>query len=101
MLAKSTAHSSPYVELPDDDKEQNRNNARDIPNKLAGIGYVLVPARGNEVAHGFTKEESEKLAKIEHERWMRDKLNAVWKYAKTTNKANKLHQCIVDRDELS
>jgi hypothetical protein len=95
-------HSSlkPYAELPDDEKEQNRNNVRDIPNKLTVIGYTLVPARGNAVAHGFTKDEIEKLAEMEHERWMRDKLNAGWKYAKTTNKTKKLHQCIVDWDKL-
>jgi hypothetical protein len=96
-------HSSlmSYDKLPEEEKEQNRNNVKDIPNKLASIGYTLLPARGDQVAHRLTKAESEKLAKMEHERWVQEKLSAGWKYAKKTNEAKKLHQCIIDWDKLS
>lgn len=95
-------HSSlrPYAELPEDEKEQNRNNVRDIPNKLASVGYAIVPARSEDAPVEFLDSEVEKLAEMEHERWMQEKLDAGWKYAKTTDKAKKLHQCLVSWDEL-
>ena len=38
----------PYAELPEDLKEANRLNVRDIPVKLAVAGYIMIPARSNE-----------------------------------------------------
>ncbi len=96
-------HSSlkAYLELPEDEKEQNRNNVRDIPNKLAIVGYAMLPARGNETPGKFTNDEIEKLAEMEHERWMQQKLNMGWKYAKGTNKSKKLHKDLVPWHDLS
>jgi len=96
------AHSAlkPYVELPEDEKEQNRNNVRDIPNKLASVGYALLPARSGEAPGEFSEDEVGKLAEAEHERWMQQKLDAGWKHAKKTNKAKKLHKDIVSWHDL-
>jgi hypothetical protein len=49
-------HSSfrPYELLPENEKEQNRNNVRDIPNKLAMAGYIFIPARGHDSPAEFT-----------------------------------------------
>ena len=46
----------PYAELPEDMKEQNRLNVRDIPGKLAAAGYIMVPARSNEPPFNFPGE---------------------------------------------
>lgn len=90
-------HSSlkPYAELPENEKEQNRSNVRDIPNKLASVGYALLPARSDETPGGFSDDEIEKLAGMEHERWMQQKLDTGWRYAKKTNKPKKLHKELV------
>jgi hypothetical protein len=90
-------HSSlmPYDSLPENEKEQNRNNVRDIPNKLAMAGFTFMPARGNESQDDFTAEEIEKLAETEHERWMKQKYAEGWKYAVKTNKSRKLHKALV------
>jgi hypothetical protein len=95
-------HSSlkPYAELPENEKEQNRNNVKDIPNKLASVGYALLPARSGEAPSEFSDDEIEKLAEMEHERWMQQKLDTGWKYAKTTNKAKKLHEDLVSWHDL-
>lgn len=95
-------HSSlkAYSELPEDEKEQNRNNVRDIPNKLAVAGYAMLPKRGNETTSELT-DEIEKLAEMEHERWMQQKLNEGWKYAKRTNKDEKLHKDLKPWHKLS
>ena len=90
-------HSSlkSYADLPENEKEQNRNNVRDIPNKLASVGYALLPARSGETPSGFSDDEIEKLAGMEHERWMQQKLDTGWRYAKKTNKPKKLHKELV------
>jgi hypothetical protein len=95
-------HSSivPYTELPENEKESNRNNVRDIPNKLAIVGYAMVPARENEAPGKFQKDEVEELAIVEHKRWMKEKLDAGWQYAKITNKTKKLNQCLIPWDKL-
>jgi hypothetical protein len=99
---KKREHSSlrPYASLPENEKEQNRNNVRDIPNKLAAAGYIFIPARGNESPDDFTAEEIEKLAELEHERWMKQKYTDGWKYAAKTNKSRKLHKSLVEWNKL-
>jgi hypothetical protein len=96
-------HSSlrPYSQLSEDDKEQNRDNVRDIPNKLASVGYVMLPARSSEAPAKFLSDEIEKLAEAEHNRWMQEKLDTGWQYAATTDKARKLHRRLVSWRELS
>jgi hypothetical protein len=95
-------HSSllPYAELPEDEKEQNRDSARDIQNKLKSVGFDITPALSNEAPGSFTDEEIEKLARMEHERWMKQKLADGWSYALETDKAKKLHKGLVAFEEL-
>ena len=95
-------HSSllPYEELPEDEKEQNRRNVRDIANKLSHAGYLMHPARSHEHPFNFPGEDLEILSRMEHERWMDDKLNAGWQYAAKTDKAKKLHKALVPWEVL-
>ena len=99
---KKKIHSSlrPFSELPEDEQEQNRQNVRDIAEKLALSGYVMRPARSNEPPFEFPGMESELLAEREHERWLRDKLAAGWQYAAKTDKPRKLHQAILPWEKL-
>lgn len=96
-------HSSlkPYRKLPWTEKEQNRNNVRDIPNKLASIGYTIIPVCGKELPGEFNDEEATQLARMEHDRWMREKLEAGWKYAKETDKSKRRHKLLVPWENLS
>jgi hypothetical protein len=96
-------HSSllPFEELPEDEKEQNRRNVRDIANKLTYTGYLMRPARSHEHPFNFPGEDEDILSQMEHERWMNDKLNAGWRYAPRTNKAKKLHKDLLPWKDLS
>ena len=102
---KHKLHSSlrPFNELPQDEKEQNRNAVRDIPSKLACIGYVMIPARSNEPPFEFPEDEGdlEKLAELEHERWMHFKQESGWRYGKKTDKAKKVHEAMVPWKKLT
>jgi hypothetical protein len=90
----------PYQDLPEYEKESNRDNVRDIANKLAAVGYVMVPARSNEPPFDFPGDDLEFLAELEHQRWMKEKINAGWKYAPSTEKEEKLHSALLEWDEL-
>jgi len=94
------AASSAYQDLTENFKEQNRQNVRDIPAKLASAGYAMIPARSNEPPFNFPGDALEYLAEREHERWMQVKLADGWKYARKTNKDGKLNQCLVPWSEL-
>jgi hypothetical protein len=89
-----------YRKLLENEKEQNRNNVRDIPHKLASIGYTMIPARGKEMASEFDDEEVTLLARMEHERWMREKLDAGWRYAEETDKPKRQHKLLVPWENL-
>jgi hypothetical protein len=97
-------HSSlvDWAKLPEEEKEQNRAAARDIPNKLAQIGYVMISARSDQAPFEFPEgdEDLERLARMEHERWMESKLQAGWRYAPKTIKRKELHEALLPWDEL-
>ncbi|MCJ7567367.1 MAG: RyR domain-containing protein, partial [Anaerolineales bacterium] len=89
-----------YESLSEELKESNRNNVRDIPNKLAIAGYVMIPARSNEPPFDFPGVDLELLALKEHERWMAALISTGWRHASETDRTKKLHSALVDWDEL-
>jgi hypothetical protein len=99
---KAKIHSSlkPYADLPDDEKEQNRDTVRDIANKLVGSGYVMIQAKSNEPAFEFPGSQLEKMAELEHERWMQMRLETGWLYAQQTNKTLKQHADLLPWEKL-
>lgn len=97
---KKKIHSSlrKYAELSDGEKEQNRDQVRDIPNKLAQVSCVMMPARTSEPPFDFNDEDVELLATEEHERWMKLKIANGWRYNPKTDKENRLHSCLLPWD---
>lgn len=97
-------HSSlcPYETLPEHEKEQNRGVVRDIPKKLALIGYIMLPDRSGEqqVAFRLTDDELDYLAELEHERWMQVKWEDGWEYAEQTDKSKKKSKLLVPWSKL-
>ena len=89
-----------FSELTEDEKEQNRANVRDIPAKLALAGYIMRPARNDDLIKDFPKDDLEKLSEFEHKRYMAQKLAAGWKYAPKSDKSKKLNNTLVDWNKL-
>jgi len=90
-----------YSQLPDDLKAQNRANVRDIPTKLARVGYVMVPARSRQPAFGFPGDDLELLAQLEHDRFVQSRLEADWRYAPKTDRSRKEDETLLPWDQLS
>ena len=84
-----------FDQLPEEEKEQNRGQVRDIPGKLAYAGCYMVPARGGEPGFAFPDDVLEELASVEHTRWMHAKTKDGWHYAPKTDKSKKLHSCLL------
>ena len=97
---KTNNNLQPYVELPEDLKEANRLNVRDIPAKLALAKYIMIPARSNERDFKFPGKDLEMLAEAEHKRWMRSKLEDGWVHGVRTDKEKKIHKDLVSWAQL-
>ena len=80
-----------YDQLPEQEKEQNRQQVRDIPGKLAYAGCTIVRTREGEQPFIFPDEMLEKLADREHTRWMRLKASKGFRYGIKTEKEPFLH----------
>lgn len=100
---KKKTHSSlvPFDQLSENEKDQNRDLVRDIAKKLAGTGYIMIPARSDEPAFEFPGDHLENLAEKEHERWLNLKFESGWKYAPQTDKKKYLHASLVPWERLS
>jgi RyR domain len=88
-----------FDELSDEDKEQNRAAVRDIPRKLALVGYIMTPARSEEYSVGLA-DVLEELARHEHDRWMTAKIAAGWIYGTPTDEKAQHHEALLPWEAL-
>lgn len=93
----------PWSSLPEPYKQENRWFAKGIAPKLSAAGCAIVPnplaQTGND--GGFSVDEIERLARIEHDRWCKGKRRLGWRYAPIRDDERKLHPSLVPWDELS
>jgi hypothetical protein len=90
--------------LSDNDKEQNRDAARDLPGKLEVLGLTLrqdAPAGAPNVTIDPKDPRVEALAKREHERWVARKVKTGWRSGDVRDDVKKLHPSIRPWEELS
>jgi hypothetical protein len=90
----------PFARLAEEEKTQNRDLVRDIPTKLAMVGYAMRPARSGAPAFEFTEEEVEVLAEREHERWVRAKLIAGYVHGAGESERALTHPALLPWREL-
>ena len=85
----------PYDALEEDKKEQNRNQVRDIPGKLAFAGCSIVQTREGDHTFIFPPDLVEALASREHTRWMRMKASEGFRYGQPSKEEPKLSLCML------
>jgi hypothetical protein len=91
----------PWGTLNEKYKESNRQQADNIPRYLHTIGYGFFPVVGREaVKKELSSDEIERMARMEHDRWVSEKLEAGWKYGRKKDIGRKIHPCICDWDKL-
>ncbi|HTW91427.1 MAG TPA: RyR domain-containing protein, partial [bacterium] len=90
---KKTNHLlKPYADLTEDEKEANRTTARVLPAKLLDVGLELTRKSAKKHLRLFTPRELKKLARLEHDRWLREKLVSGFTWAKDTERELRLHR---------
>ena len=99
---KNNPNIVPWNDLAEDIKESNRRQADHIGVKLAAVGCAMEPWReyGKE-KFTFKPEEIFKMAKMEHERWRKEKLWENWKYGAERKDARKIHPDLVEWGKLT
>ena len=100
---RQTSADLSWEELTDGEKEQNRSAVRHIPEKLAKVGFIMLPSRSDQPIFTFPENDKdlEELSKLEHDRWMQLKKREGWTYASETSKKEKKHQSLLPWDQLS
>lgn len=89
----------PWESLPESLKHSNRSQAATIPEKAASIGCRIGPLNGPPVT--FTSPELDRLARAEHERWVRERREAGWTSAPVKDVVRKQTPHLVSWDDLN
>jgi TrkA family protein/RyR domain-containing protein len=91
-----------WDELHDQYKESNRRQSDHIGVKLEAVGCAIEPlADRNGKLEEFSQEEIERLAEMEHDRWMDDLLRQGWRLGKApSDPEKKTNPYLVPWDEL-
>jgi len=58
---------------------------------LRAVGYVIVPAREGQLPQPLPEEDVDRLAELEHARWMNERLAGGWKFGPKRNDDRKLN----------
>lgn len=71
----------PWTELPESLRASNRAHADDLVEKLRTVGRVVRPlgARAGGPGSSLLPDEVERLARLEHERWFRERSSSGWR----------------------
>jgi hypothetical protein len=92
----------PWADLPESLKESNRQFVDHLTEKLRTIGYRIVPLEDWFAEPvGLAPDEIELLARLEHERFVRERRRDGWRQGFKKDIARKLHPDLVPWEELS
>jgi len=92
----------PWSKLPEHLRESNRLQADDIAPKLKAIGCAIVPLTDWEADRfTFSDEEIEKLARMEHERYVREKISHGYTYGPVKDEKKKTNPSIIPWSQLT
>lgn len=100
LTATSPAAIAAWNELSENLRDANRVAARHALILFAAIGYRLRPKAGTPLP-AFAPDELETLARVEHKRWMADRIDRGWRFGEKRDDASRLHPSIVPYDALS
>ncbi len=99
---KTNPSMVPWDKLPETLRESNRHNADHVLVKLASAGSgIELLTDISALSFSFSASEVEKMAMLEHERWMTERLQQGWTYAQDKNIEKKTSPYIVPWERLA
>lgn len=101
-LEKGSNKSSmrPWDELSEEFKNSNRQQVMDLVRKLQAFGYGISALGHKEPQLDFSEADVERMAMMEHDRWLKEKISNGWIYGRTRNDALKVHNDLVAYEDL-
>lgn len=91
----------PWADLPDTLKRANRAQAEDTLRKLELIGCGYRPrTEQSPPVFRFADEQIERLARVEHDRWMEERIADGWTWGPKRDNEQKIHPALVPWDQL-
>lgn len=89
-----------WADLDESDRDSNRLQVMDMMRKLEIFHYKIVSSEKAKGILQFTESEIEKMAEMEHARWMNEKIAQGLTYGKPRNKELKIHDCLLAWKDL-
>lgn len=91
----------PWEALPEEFRESNRDQAREIRQKLQELRYRVLPkcVGVDRPITAFTDDQIDRLARMEHDRWVEEKQRNGWVLGPRDNE-KKVHPDLIPWDEL-
>lgn len=91
----------PWRELSDEGRERNLRHADAIVAQLEAVGYRLGPLIDwGQPAHVLADDEVERMAELEHERWVAERLREDWRPGGVRDDEARIHPDLVPWQEL-
>lgn len=90
-----------WEDLPETLRQSNRAQAEDIARKLNEVGCVISPRLGPGDEYVLAQPEIDRLAMLEHQRWVRERTDDGWRYGTQRDDARRLHPALLTWDDLS
>jgi uncharacterized membrane protein len=88
-----------WEELSEELRASNRAQARHVGEKLAALGCIMVPTFDPALTFALDDDEVQLLARLEHERWMAERLAQGYAYGPV--REGRFHPDLVSWEELS
>ncbi|MFG1918937.1 RyR domain-containing protein [Micromonospora sp. NPDC048898] len=96
-----------WARLPESLRRANRAHVQDIAAKLLSLGCVVAPRHGTTAgtadpgASRAIDDRIDELARLEHERWCRERRGEGWLYGEPRDDARRRHPTLRPWDELA
>lgn len=91
-----------WEELSEEFREANRDQARAIVEKLRVLGLGIAPKTSGTESEPivFSDEQVDRLARMEHERWVTEKVRNGWVQGRVRDNARRVHPDLVPWEAL-
>ncbi len=92
----------PWEALPEEFRESNRDQAREIRQKLQALNYRIAPKilGVDRAVTAFNDDQIELLAQMEHDRWVEEKQRNGWVAGTPRDNEKKVHPDLIPWDAL-
>ncbi|MFE9690204.1 RyR domain-containing protein [Micromonospora sp. NPDC005806] len=93
-----------WSRLPESLRQANRAHVQDIAAKLLKLGCVVAPRHGgagDASAEQAIEDRIDELARLEHERWCRERQGEGWTYGEPRDDTRRRHPALRPWDELT